>query len=221
MIVLVATFGIAWYPKDQGDSGDLPVVDVTTLESYSVSDTGERYLEVGNGTFFAWWSSIHFDYLRELPGRGGHFSFFFTNHIIVRVHWMDEPDQSGLIWGYENQPDTVRFTIVEEEGLFEFSQEVTNVHGEEGEIVFDWQGHDTYLADAYFYYEGGSIGGDPSGWEYINVTNGRVIWDYDIDERIRLVEAGDQVHELLPLQQTDEGNLVSWDITISGCYFIL
>ena len=92
------------------------------------------------------------------------------------------------------------------------------VVGGEAEIGFDWEGNGTFFAtaldfDGEYHYSG------VDGWEYIKVDNESVAWQNGVDDRILLVEAGDQYHELLPLSQVDGGNRVKAEVTISG-YFL-
>ena len=215
LLVLSAAAGVALLWEDDSDPAPSPFVDVTTLEPFEASGSEETYLEEGQtGGMIA---LLVFFYLLELPQEAGQVSICFIDHISVRVSWMDEPDETGYVWGYENTPDTVRFIMADREGWFDFSEEATNVHGEEAEIEFDWDGNGTFFGvaldfDGEHHYSG------VDGWEYMEVDNESVSWNNGLDDRILLVEAGDQVHEQLPLSQVDEGNRVGYEVTISG-YF--
>ena len=215
MIILVATIGMAWRGDDQNDPVTSPYVDVTSLEPFNTTATEEIFLQVGEESRYL--GLLIFFYMLELPQEDGQVSICFIDHISVRLYWMDEPDESGYIWGYENQPDTVMFSMTDLESWVEFTQEATNVHGEEAEIQFDWNGDGKYFATALD-FDGEHHYSGVNGWEYIQVDNESVGWDNHLVDLILVVEAGDQVHERLPFVQVDDGNRISYDVTISG-YF--
>ena len=54
----------------------------------------------------------NWDFMREVPSEVGQVFVFFIDNFSVRIHWRDEPDASGLFWGYENEPDTVMYSVV-------------------------------------------------------------------------------------------------------------
>jgi len=215
LLVLSATVGVALMGDDGGGPVPSPYVDVTTLEPFDASGSEEVYLEEGQAGGSI--SLMAFFYLLELPQEAGQVSICFIDHISVRVSWMDEPDEMGYVWGYENTPDTVRLIMTDREGWFDFSEEATNVHGGEAEIGFDWEGNGTFFATALDFDGEHSYSG-VDGWEYIGVDNESVAWTNGVNDRILLVDAGDQYHERLPLSQVDGGNSVKYEVTISG-YF--
>jgi len=188
---------------------------VASLEPFNTTASDRIILQVGEDRSFL--SLLMFFFMLELPQEAGQVSICFIDHISVRFYWMDEPDESGYIWGYENQPDTVLFSMTDREGWIEFTQDATNVHGEEAEIQFDWYGDGKFFAEALD-FDGEHEYSGVNGWEYIQVDNESVCWDNYIDDHILMIEAGDQVHERLPFVQVDDGNEISYDVTISG-YF--
>ncbi len=212
---MVATIGLAWRGDDQNDPVTSPYVEVASLEPFNTTASESILIQVGEERRDLGY--LIFFYMLELPREAGQVSVCFIDHISVRLYWMDEPDESGYIWGYENQPDTVMFSMTDREGWIEFTQEVTNVHGEEAETLFEWNGDGKFFAMALDFDGEHSYSG-VDGWEYIQVDNESVGWDNYLDDRILLTEAGDQVHERLPLVQADDGNVISYDVTISG-YF--
>ena len=202
---------------DNGGSETQPYVDVTSLEPFSNTDDGGLFLEVGQDwePFDPGW--IYFrEYVTEVPEVVGQVLIFFINYFSLRVYWTDEPDEGGRIFGYENEPDTVMFEMADDRGWIDFTREVTNVHGEGAEIRFEWNGDGRYFAEAHLQETENMWTGDAEGWEYIHVNNESVFWENHINNSMQMVEAGDQVHQLLPLVQADDGNYISYDSTISG-----
>jgi hypothetical protein len=214
LMVLGAVIGVALMGGDEGHASPR-YVDVTSLEPFNATGSEGIFLEVGQegGPI----SLAIFFYLLELPQEAGQVSVCFIDHISVRVSWTDEPDENGFLWDYENQPDTVRLTMTDREGWFDFSEEATNAHGEEAEILFEWDGDGVFFAEALD-YDGEYTYSGVDGWEYIRVDNNSVSWDNHVEDGILLVEAGDQVHQRLPLTQVDDGNVITYEVSISGYY---
>jgi hypothetical protein len=156
----------------------------------------------------------------ELPDEEGEIVICLIDRVTVTVTWMDEPDASRAMITLENQPDTVRSTVSTYEGLFTAMDEVSNVHGEMGVMELSWRGEGDYVEDSWRRVSEHEWEG-VQGEDYVTVKGANVHWSDFLTGELLLVQAGDQTHDVLPLGQSDDGNLLSFQVTLGGRYMSL
>jgi hypothetical protein len=140
--------------------------------------------------------------------------------VTVTITWMDEPDESGAVVSYENQPDTVRASVSDSDHVFFVEEEGSNPHGGWGTIVLSWEGDGVYLERSLRRVDD-TTWAHVAGQDYVTVKGGEVHWGDLMRSYLLMVEAGDQTHDVLPLGVQDTGNLITFQITLAGRFISL
>jgi len=140
--------------------------------------------------------------------------------VTITLRWVDEPDGGNALLTYENQPDTIRAEVTTMNGLFRRSDEISNVHGQAGELVLTWEGDDVYLATSMRRVDDLNVEW-VGGQDYVDFEGGDVRWNDFLMGDVLMTEAGDHTHDMLPVGQQDTGNEVTFEVTLGGRYLSL
>jgi hypothetical protein len=204
-------------PYYEDDKLPQTVYQIGDLQTFENTYTYQFALEEGREVD----TPYSFRYALEMPDVNGEIVICLVDSLTITLRWVDEPDGGNPLVTYENQPDTIRADVTTNSGLFRRADEVANVHGQEGNLVLNWEGDGVYMAFSYRHQEGDINDVYVSGQAYVEFKGGDVRWDEFLTGDVLMTEAGDHTHNMLPVGQPDTGNDVTFEITLGGRYLSL
>jgi hypothetical protein len=212
--VLLSILGQSPYYED--DTLPRTVVRIRDLQVFENTHTYEYYIEeqVEHQNEFDFFHAL------QLPQETNAIIICLIDTVRVAITWQDEPDESGVMLTYQNQPDTVRASMADYNHVYFREEEASNDHGQFGHLLLEWRGDGEYI-------EQSTRRVDDTTWvwvageNYITVKGGDVHWSDYMTSSLLIVEAGDHTHEVLPTGVQDPGNILRFEITLGGRYLSL
>jgi hypothetical protein len=198
-------------PFHEDDELPRAIYQIGDLQTFDSTFTYQVILEEGEEVA----QPYHFHQVWDRPSVVGEIRIYLVDSVTITLRWVDEPDGGNALLTYENQPDTIRAEVTTMDGLFRRSDEVSNVHGQAGELVLTWEGDGVYLATSMRRVDDQNVEW-VGGQDYVDLKGGDVRWNDFLTGDVLMTEAGDHTHDMLPVGQQDTGNEVTFEVALGG-----